>query len=461
VRRAAERVAVLIIADLMAFGFARAVRRLLADVLPSTGVLGWIPPAPGYLNGWQYAVALLFGLLITGNYGQGDSRRDPARLLAGCALATALPLWTLAWHGSLTVALLQYTFTVTAVTAVLVAERMLVDTAVGRFVRRSTTAERAVVVTCRSECDLVDRSIALRDPNEFRVVATVHVASHAGDRAISSAEISRALSLNSAEAVAMCDHLTRAQTQFVADAAMAAGCRLLAAPGTFGIVGVQPSVVWRRGQAMIELTAPTLIGQQLVFKRAIDILGAGLGLILFLPLLLVIAVLVKLDSRGPALFRQERVGQGGRRFRILKFRTMVSDAEQQRTDLQSQSLYSDGRLFKVPDDPRVTRLGRNLRRTSLDELPQLWNVLWGEMSLVGPRPPMPCEVALYEAHHYVRFDVKPGITGPWQVAGRNQITDFEKVIALETEYIREWSLWRDLRILGQTLAVVLRMHGAH
>jgi lipopolysaccharide/colanic/teichoic acid biosynthesis glycosyltransferase len=129
--------------------------------------------------------------------------------------------------------------------------------------------------------------------------------------------------------------------------------------------------------------------------------------------------------------------------------------------LLSRSVYGDARLFKVRNDPRMTRIGGFLRRTSLDELPQLVNVLRGEMSLVGPRPPLPSEVALYEEHHYARFDVKPGITGPWQVNGRNQITDFEQVIALETRYIREWSLLSDVAILLRTVWVVAQMRGAH
>ena len=139
---------------------------------------------------------------------------------------------------------------------------------------------------------------------------------------------------------------------------------------------------------------------------------------------------------------------------------MVDGAEAKRDDLLTQSVYGDPRLFKVPRDPRMTRLGRWLRRTSLDELPQLVNVLRGDMSLVGPRPPLPSEVSLYEAHHYARFDVKPGMTGPWQVAGRNQVTDFEKIVGLETEYIRNWSLATDLWILIKTVPTVLEMHGA-
>ena len=173
-----------------------------------------------------------------------------------------------------------------------------------------------------------------------------------------------------------------------------------------------------------------------------------------------VAALVKIDSRGPVLFRQDRVGRGGRFFKIFKFRTMVADAEGHRDELLERSIYPDRRLFKILRDPRVTRLGAWLRRTSLDELPQLINVLRGEMSLVGPRPPLPSEVALYGEHHYARFDVKPGITGPWQVAGRNQVTDFEQIVALETHYIREWSLLMDLGVLLRTIVVVFTMRGA-
>jgi lipopolysaccharide/colanic/teichoic acid biosynthesis glycosyltransferase len=139
---------------------------------------------------------------------------------------------------------------------------------------------------------------------------------------------------------------------------------------------------------------------------------------------------------------------------------MVDGAEAKRDELLSQSVYGDPRLFKMPGDPRITRLGRWLRQMSLDELPQLVNVLRGDMSLVGPRPPLPSEVALYEAHHYARFDVKPGMTGPWQVGGRNEVTDFEKIVALESEYIRDWSLLRDVLILARTVPVVLSARGA-
>ena len=196
-------------------------------------------------------------------------------------------------------------------------------------------------------------------------------------------------------------------------------------------------------------------------KRTLDLTGATVGLVVLSPVFLVLALLVKLDSPGPVFFRQPRVGRGGRCFRIIKFRTMRLGADAQQAGLLAQNIYRDPRLFKIVRDPRVTRVGRWLRRISADELPQLWNVLRGEMSLVGPRPPLPSEVERYEAHNYARFDVKPGITGPWQVSGRNEITDFERVITLETEYIRGWSLARDLWILCRTVPAVLARRGAH
>ena len=145
---------------------------------------------------------------------------------------------------------------------------------------------------------------------------------------------------------------------------------------------------------------------------------------------------------------------------MYKFRSMVQNAEELKARLAAQSIYADARLFKVRNDPRVTRLGRFLRRSSIDELPQLWNVLRGEMSMVGPRPPLASEVETYEEHNYTRFDMKPGITGPWQVSGRNRITSFDEIVALETEYLTDWSLLKDFTILMKTVPTVLSMNGA-
>jgi lipopolysaccharide/colanic/teichoic acid biosynthesis glycosyltransferase len=198
-------------------------------------------------------------------------------------------------------------------------------------------------------------------------------------------------------------------------------------------------------------------------KRALDLAGALAGLVLFSPVLLAIALLIRLDSPGPALFCQIRRGHRGRPFRMLKFRTMVADAELRLRDLEPCNESAGGVLFKVRHDPRVTRLGRFLRRSSLDELPQLINVLKGEMSLVGPRPLQLRDSerlsGVYPQGYARRLQVLPGLTGPWQVGGRSDL-DYDQMVRLDLDYVANRSLGRDLRILGKTVLVVLLRRGA-
>ncbi len=200
-----------------------------------------------------------------------------------------------------------------------------------------------------------------------------------------------------------------------------------------------------------------------IVKRSMDLVGAACGLIVLSPVLTLVALLVRLDSPGPILFRQRRVGLSGRVFTCLKFRTMVVDAEQQLLSLEEQNESSCGVLFKIKHDPRVTPLGRLLRRTSLDELPQLWNILMAEMSLIGPRPLQLRDserLEQLEPEGYSRrLTVLPGLSGPWQVAGRSQI-DGGKMLDLDLDYIENWSIKSDLTILFKTVIVVLKCKGA-
>jgi exopolysaccharide biosynthesis polyprenyl glycosylphosphotransferase len=191
----------------------------------------------------------------------------------------------------------------------------------------------------------------------------------------------------------------------------------------------------------------------LLVKRLIDISLASIGLLILSPFLLVIALAIRLRDGAPVLFRQERVGLHGRLFRVVKFRTMVVGAAERQTDLAGHNEIS-GPAFKVTNDPRITRTGGYLRRTSLDELPQLWNVLRGEMSLVGPRPPLPSEVEGYDLWHRRRLSMKPGITGLWQVGGRRD-PDFNRWVEADLEYIDRWSLWLDLKILARTIPAAM------
>jgi len=200
-----------------------------------------------------------------------------------------------------------------------------------------------------------------------------------------------------------------------------------------------------------------------VAKRTMDIVGALGGLIVLAPVLALVALLVRIDSRGPVLFRQIRRGLGGRPFWCLKFRTMVQDAEARLRELETRNESAGGVLFKIKDDPRVTPLGRFLRKSSLDELPQLWNVLVGEMSLVGPRPLQLRDsekLATLEPEGYARrLSVVPGVTGPWQVGGRSE-TDGGQMLRLDLEYVVGWSVATDLKILLRTVVVVLAGRGA-
>ena len=221
---------------------------------------------------------------------------------------------------------------------------------------------------------------------------------------------------------------------------------------------------------MVRLFREPLSDAERFLKRTSDIIVAAVAIILLLPLWLVIAVLIKLDSRGPVIFKQERVGMDGRIFLCLKFRTMASGADESlHRDSYRKNIEGDREanagddarpvFGKVKNDPRVTRVGRWLRRTSIDELPQLINVLRGDMSVVGARPPIPYEVEGYDLWHRKRLDMKPGITGLWQVSGRNRLT-FEEMVRIDLFYIENWSLWLDLKILVMTLPAIFRGDGA-
>jgi exopolysaccharide biosynthesis polyprenyl glycosylphosphotransferase len=195
------------------------------------------------------------------------------------------------------------------------------------------------------------------------------------------------------------------------------------------------------------------------WKRTTDVVGAFIGLLVLAPVMLAVAIAVLVDSPGGPLFRQTRVGLGGRSFTCWKFRSMRADADKIREELLEHN-EATGLIFKMKDDPRITRCGRVIRKTSLDELPQLWNVLRGDMSLVGPRPPLVSEVVQYEEHHLGRLTVTPGITGLWQVTSRNR-HDFEEMVQLDVEYAKRMSFWFDITIYLRTISTVLKGSGSY
>jgi len=329
---------------------------------------------------------------------------------------------------------------------------------------------RVIVVGRRKDVEKVVRQIRANSGAAYTVVAAV-VGDHDAEAASTSlgdllvlddldrvAEFSRTLGVDGVVVAGNPDH----SSDFIHDLAwrLEGGCaELILATSLANVAG--PRIHFRPvdGLPLIHVEIPQFDGAKHVAKRAMDITLAGLALLVLAPVFAVIAVLIRLDSDGPSLFSQERVGRGGRTFRIVKFRSMNSAAPEQLAALMAKNEGS-GALFKMKDDPRVTRLGRVLRKYSLDELPQFWNVLTGDMSLVGPRPPLPGEVSTYEDHVHRRLYIKPGLTGMWQVNGRSNLS-WEESVRLDLYYVENWSLLGDLIILWRTFKVVAQPVGAY
>jgi exopolysaccharide biosynthesis polyprenyl glycosylphosphotransferase len=263
-----------------------------------------------------------------------------------------------------------------------------------------------------------------------------------------------------AEAVVVCADLPATRINNLIEVCLQAGCQVLFPARAVRVYGLRPTLVWHHDQPFFELGSPVLKARALISKRIVDVALSGVVMALLSPVLAVIALAIRLDTPGSPFFLQERAGLGGRRFRMLKFRTMREGADGEKLQVAHLNQTGDVRLFKIRDDPRTTRLGRFLRRWSLDELPQLANVFIGEMSLVGPRPFFEADFQDYEDHHFRRLDAKPGITGLWQVSGRSEMLDFEDVIYLDRQYIEQWSFWLDVSILFRTIPAVLRRTGA-
>jgi exopolysaccharide biosynthesis polyprenyl glycosylphosphotransferase len=236
------------------------------------------------------------------------------------------------------------------------------------------------------------------------------------------------------------------------------GLKVSLLPQVFDALGPSVEIDDVEGVTLLGINPPVLGRSSRAMKRCLDLAGASALTLLLSPLLVVAAILIKVDSRGPVFFRQSRVGRGGTRFNVVKFRTMYRDAEARREGLLAQSM--DPNWLHLADDPRITRVGKWLRLTSLDELPQLWNVLRGEMSLVGPRPLIESEDSMIGGWGRSRLDLTPGLTGVWQVLGRTNIP-FEEMVKLDYLYVTNWSLWTDIRLLLRTPVAVFTRRGAN
>jgi exopolysaccharide biosynthesis polyprenyl glycosylphosphotransferase len=412
---------------------------------------------------WPSLIGLvLIGLNANSAYKPGDARRDARRLLLGVGLAGVVLAVVAILPPSIELPLAFLPTFLAVALAALIVERWLVDLVVRQAYAHGIGLRKALIVGRHSEVDEIVTGLKNDLNRDHRIIGYV-TPSHVYDsKALGSIDdLDSILDREDAAELILAGSLRADVVQRVADACIKRGTAMIAVPSWGrGIRGWAEPV--KVGGLPGYHVHPARLGMPaLVLKRATDLVLTTVGLVACAPLMGLIALAIKIDSRGPVFFRQRRVGLGGRDFMMWKFRSMTHEAEMKRDQISHLNAYADGRLFKLRDDPRVTRVGRVLRRFSLDELPQLLNVLAGEMSLVGPRPPVPAEVGRYEPRHFVRLSVVPGLTGPWQVGGRNLITDFEEVVRLEREYIDGWSLRLDLRIMAKTLGVVLSGRGAY
>jgi exopolysaccharide biosynthesis polyprenyl glycosylphosphotransferase len=445
--------------DVGAYFAARIVARI---VLGSTAVLEWpafstMGPlaAPGAPASLVFPITLFAALLLTASYGRHRSAIAVSRIFSGVVVASAATAVTLATILGVRSAVLYAAGFGLIAFGVFAVGRVASEAFAIHVWPRDLGVIPAVELSGRGPQPLQARSWG-----DYGIVGTVEF----GDVSEMPDVVRRLHEFaeqRGAEAVISRGLVPDEQLVPLIHEALDIGYRVIYPAGAIAIDGARPRILWHRGEPYFEVGTPVLRTSALFTKRVADVTWSLFLLITLAPLMAAIAGMIKLDSRGPAFFMQDRAGLGGRRFRMLKFRTMSEDADARKQELAHLNRSGDTRLFKIPSDPRVTRVGRFLRRWSLDELPQLVNVLRGEMSLVGPRPFFEADFAAYEDRHFRRLDTKPGITGLWQVSGRSDVVDFEDVIFLDRQYIEQWSIWLDLSILARTIPAVLRRNGAY
>ena len=462
--RTMRRVAVLVLGDLFAVATTCLTLAAIAAalrLLPHPTPIPWGIDVVLSIKPEYIAFAAVLALLTTGNYHRKSSEQGALNLMKGSALLSLLLTWNvLSVRGALA------TFGVFLVTFVCLWSLLTwVRQMMREFSAAMSAPERwavpAVLVGARTWGKVPGEDAIPVPDRDYRVIGHVSTIARAGDGALGTInELGNIIDRYNVEAVIVPTQLSDTELAHVYDVCETAGCECLYSLRSVQLAGGETRLVWRGDEPFFDLGTPALKAPQLMWKRCIDLLVASMLLLLVSPLMLIIAIAIKIDSRGPVFFAQNRAGLGGKRFRMLKFRTMRVGADAEKAQLAHLNHTGDPRLFKIPNDPRITRLGRLLRRWSLDELPQILNVVRGDMSVVGPRPFFETDLEDYESHHFRRLGAKPGITGLWQVSGRSSVLDFEEVVRLDRQYIEQWSFWLDFRILLRTIPAVLKKSGA-
>lgn len=428
---------------------------------------GGLRPVPDRVPLITLVFCLLpLGMWASGAYAGGKARIDLVKISAGVFIA-AFQGWVQArLFGRETPNLpdkVAYLYSAAVIASYIWLLRLALDRLVAAGNDTGLLRRKVLILSSRAEADKLAERCRDTAGCELKIVGRVTASTSEEPLEIGTVplvghidNIGPALSAAGARGLIIAGHLPFANFEQVVGDCFRLGATVSVLPQALKhLSGTQIEVRQNPIGSFLQLRPIRLEVPQLAVKRAMDLLLTIVGLAVTWPVFLLIALAIKLDSRGPVLFKQVRAGVGGRPFRMLKFRTMTERADEMKDQLHHLNASGDPRLFKVKDDPRITRVGRFLRRTSLDELPQVFNVLRGQMSLVGPRPFFPGDLDSYEKHHFERLHVIPGITGLWQVSGRSDVIDFEEVIRLDRKYIENWSVLTDVSILLRTLPAAL------
>ncbi len=461
--RVATRFAVLVLGDVLAMLLLREVMLAgaLTSIIPGDVYAATALTGSGQTFAWLLG-ATLTALVFTGCHSRHRALNHPIRVLIAASVATIPLVIPFALRGNMALALQTFAFTLTALWVALLAVRQVSERML-RVVFPGQRGAGAAVMIGRPDGFARAIAKAIAAPGgDFRVIGHIVDAGRPDADSVGVlADLPNLVEQHSIEAVVVGTELPAEKAKELVEDCLQLGCQVLFPAQALNVPDLRPTLVWHHDQPFFEFGSPVLKMRALILKRMLDVIGSILLMMIAAPVYIVLAIVIRLDSPGPILFKQERAGFGGRRFRMLKFRTMQQGADDQKADLAHLNRSGDARLFKITDDPRVTRLGRLLRRWSIDELPQVWNVFIGDMSLVGPRPFFESDFDWYEDHHFRRLDAKPGITGLWQVSGRSELVNFEDVIYLDRQYIEQWSFWLDISILFRTVPAVLRRTGAY
>jgi exopolysaccharide biosynthesis polyprenyl glycosylphosphotransferase len=459
---------VLVLLDLTGVTLALYAALVLRNAYRGEQILFGLPWAA--ISNWLQFIALVLVLVFAraGLYRQREARPGADAVIRSLALVTIITAFYAVAVAGMTFHSFYGIFWVTFVlSAVLVALlRASYDSVTLELMRLLGVRRRTVLVGPFGELSALERTLRRdgRGP-DLDVIGTV--SEHAGD--FSQLESPSLGGLTDLEKI-VAEHrpddvvitgfeLSTAELVSLVDTCRAYGCRLRVVPTTTELLLERAVLVPGQAVPLFEVRPPVLTGVEWLIKRAFDILVAAILIVLLAIPGVIVALLVRLTSPGPAIFRNPRIGVGEGEFAMLKFRSMYQDAEAQQDDLEDLN-EADGPIFKIRNDPRITPVGRILRRFSIDELPQLWNVLRGEMSLVGPRPLPLRDYERLETWHRGRYRVLPGITGLWQVSGRSAL-GFDDLVRLDFYYVENWSVWLDIEIIARTPLAVLRGQGAY